>query len=99
MQLTYGFSAHRAGELKLVDCDIAVLGQQFISLLLVCVLNKWNISQSITLEGTNLHICNISAKTVLVEEVKTFSFSDLVQFLQAEQADDTPEENSIKTSF
>ena len=30
-----------------------------------------------------------------MEEVKTFCFCDLVEFLEAEQADDTPEEKNI----
>ena len=29
-----------------------------------------------------------------MEEVKTFCFCDLVEFLEAEQADDTPEEKN-----
>ena len=76
---TYGFSAHRAGKLKLVHSDIAVLRQQFLFLLLVGLLDKLNIDHPlITWVAANLHICNVSTKAMLVKEVKTFRFCDLV---------------------
>ena len=37
---TYGFSANRTGQLKLIHGDIAVLGQQFFLLLLIGLLNR-----------------------------------------------------------
>ena len=74
---TYVFSADRAGELKLVHSDIAILGQQLLCLLLVRLLSKLSI-ELIGPGSANLHVCNVSAKAMLVEEVKTFCFCDLV---------------------
>ena len=74
---TYGFSAHWAGKLKLVHSDIAVLGQQLLLLLLVRLLGELDI-KLIDPGAANLHVCNVSTKAMLVEEVKTFCFCDLV---------------------
>ena len=74
---TYVFSADRAGELELVHSDIAVLGQQLLLLLLVRLLGKLNI-KLIAPGAANLHVCNVSTKAMLVEEVKTFCFGDLI---------------------
>ena len=38
--ITYGLSAHRTRELKLIDGDITVLGQQFLLLLPVGLLES-----------------------------------------------------------
>ena len=74
---TYVFSADRAGELELVHSDIAVLGQQLLLLLLVRLLGELNI-KLIDPGAANLHVCNVSTKAMLVEEVKTFCFGDLI---------------------
>ena len=74
---TYVLSANRAGELKLVHSDIAVLGQQLLLLFLICLLSKLNITLS-DQGDANLHVCNVSTKAMLVEEMKTFCFCDLV---------------------
>ena len=74
---TYVFSADRAGELELVHSDIAVLGQQLLLLLLVSLLGELNI-KLIDPGAANLHVCNVSTKAMLVEEVKTFCFGDLI---------------------
>ena len=75
---TYVFSADRAGELELVHSDIAVLGQQLLLLLLVRLLGELNIKLIDPGAANHLHVCNVSTKAMLVEEVKTFCFGDLI---------------------